>query len=334
MYSDPMPGENYENAAEREKARAEREAIANGENFNPNLSSEAAEGFSNLESEVPFAGDAPDGADIAMAAAELTVENPAAVAAGVAATEGINLVSDLAMEGMDGQSYGDMEEQSQKHDSGNAIEQKFDEQWDQGKTPDLDDIQESVERDYIDGAIEQSATNPDAAADLADAERNAGDQPDDEEQPASDQPHDIAEAAAAQAISAAALSEELADDIKAGDEEAIARMDEVTQRAAEATEAADKVAYATANNTDSDIETRMATDVAAQAQEKATEAIETVEAAKAEYDSMSDEEKEETKVAAEAAEQNGTTVEEEKAKIEEEEEEDDFKPDLSHGIFG
>ncbi|MBR5669479.1 hypothetical protein IKX12_00145 [Candidatus Saccharibacteria bacterium] len=60
MYSDPMPGENYENAAERERAAAERRAIDNGENFNPNLSEEAAEGFGNLGSEVPFAGeDAP-----------------------------------------------------------------------------------------------------------------------------------------------------------------------------------------------------------------------------------------------------------------------------------
>ena len=334
MYSDPMPGENYENAAEREKARAEREAIANGENFNPNLSEEAAEGFANLESEVPFAGDAPASTDIAMAAAELTVENPATVAAGVATAEGINLVSDLAMESVEGQSYDDMEEQNQKHDSDNAIGQKFDEQWDQGKTPDLDDIQESVERDYIDGAIEQSVANPDAAADLAEAERDASDHPDNEEQPAGDQPHDIAEAAAAQAISAAALSEELAEDIKTGDEDAIARMSEVTQRAAEATETASKVAYATANNSENDIEARMATDVAAQAQEKAMEAIDTIETAKAEYDSMSEEEKEETKIAAEAAKQNGTTVEEEKAKIEEEEEEDDFKPDLSRGIFG
>ena len=56
-YSDPMPGENFENAAEREKALAEKEAIKNGENFNPNISNEDAEKFNNLESEVPFAGD-------------------------------------------------------------------------------------------------------------------------------------------------------------------------------------------------------------------------------------------------------------------------------------
>ena len=60
MYSDPMPGENFENAAEREKALAEKEAIANGENFNPNITNEDAEAFSNLENEVPFAGDNPE----------------------------------------------------------------------------------------------------------------------------------------------------------------------------------------------------------------------------------------------------------------------------------
>lgn len=56
-YSDPMPGENFENSAEREKALAEQAAIKNGENFNPNISNEDAEKFNNLESEVPFAGD-------------------------------------------------------------------------------------------------------------------------------------------------------------------------------------------------------------------------------------------------------------------------------------
>ncbi len=59
LNTDPMPGENFENAAERKKAQAEKEAIVNGENFNPNLSEEAAEGYNNLENEVPFAGDNP-----------------------------------------------------------------------------------------------------------------------------------------------------------------------------------------------------------------------------------------------------------------------------------
>lgn len=329
MYSDPMPGENYENAAEREKARAEREAIANGENFNPNLSEEAAEGFSNLESEVPFAGD-----NVAMTAAELAVEGPAVTAADVAVGEGLNLAGDMLMSAGDGQTPSEMADgiSSEKHDSDNAIAQEFNEQWDQGKTPDLDDVQEQVERDYIDGAVEQSATNPDIQADLANTERNSNDTPNSEEAPLADQPHDIAEAAAIQSVSAAALSEELAEDIKAGDEEAIARIDEVTQRANEAIETAEKVNMATQENVSEDsIEARMATDVAAQAQEKAYEAIEAVESAKAEYDSMSDEEKEETKAAAEAAEQNGTTIEEEKAKAEEEKEDD--TPVLARGIF-
>ena len=54
--STPMPGEDLESAEAREKER-ERQAIANGENFNPNITNEDAEKFSNLGNEVPFAGD-------------------------------------------------------------------------------------------------------------------------------------------------------------------------------------------------------------------------------------------------------------------------------------
>ncbi len=335
MYSDPMPGEKLENAAEREKALAEKEAIANGENFNPNLSEEAAEGFSSLGDEVPFAG---ENADLALTAAEVAVEGPAAAAASVAVSEGLNLVGNMMLDSDESGSQTPSELAADaahdKHDSDNAIAQKFNEQWDANKTPDLNDVQEAVERDYIDGAIEQSATNANAQADLADAERNSGERPDSESEPVADQPHDIAEAAAIQAVSAAALSEEIADDIKAGDEEAIARIDEVEQRANEAMATAGKVNIATADNAVGTIETQMAIDVAKQAEDKALEAIANANAAKNEFDSMTDEEKAETKAAAEAAEQNGTTLEEEKAKIEEEKEEDNWSPDLSHGIFG
>lgn len=342
MYSDPMPGESYEDAESRERARREREAIANGENFNPNLSAEAAEGFANLENEVPFAGDAaPETADVAMTAAEVAMEGPAVAAADIAVNEGLNLVGDIMMNADETEHQTPSEyaaDVSKKHDSDNAISAKFNEQWDAGKTPDLDDVQEAVERDYIDGAIEQSATNPDAAADLANTNRNSGERPDAESEQVADQPHDIAEAAAIESVAAAALSEELAEDVKAGDEDAIARMDEVKQRAAEATETAQKVEFATTNNAEGDIEQRMATDVAMQAQEKAAEAISNVEEAKAEFDAMSEEEKAETIAAAEAADANGTTIEEEKAKAEEEKkdssEEDNWSPDLSRGIFG
>ena len=91
MYSDPMPGEEYENAEAREKARLEREAIANGENFNPNLTDEAAAGFENLGDDVPFAGDT----DVAMTAAEIAVEGPAVAATDVAVSEGLKLVGDI-----------------------------------------------------------------------------------------------------------------------------------------------------------------------------------------------------------------------------------------------
>ena len=77
--TDPMPGENFENAAEREKAQAEKEAIANGENFNPNISNEDAEKFNNLENEVPFAGDNPYGTE--------TYQGPETVVGNMVASE-------------------------------------------------------------------------------------------------------------------------------------------------------------------------------------------------------------------------------------------------------
>ena len=338
MYSDPMPGENYENA----EARREREAIANGENFNPNLSAEAAEGFANLESEVPFAGDAaPETADIAMTAAELAVEGPAVAAADVAVSEGLNLVGDIISDGTNDDTHTPSEMAaniSKKHDSDNAVAAEFNEQWDQGKAPDLDKVQESVERDYINGAIEQSATNPAATADIANTERNVNERPDNESAPVAEQPHDIAEVAAIQAISADALANSLAEDIKNGDADATVRIEEVEQRANEAIASADKISTATLQNTDNNLEARMATDVASEATDKALDAIETVQSAAAEYNSMTEEEKAETQAAAEAAEVNGTTIEEEKAKAKEEKdnnsEEDNWNPDLSRGIFG
>ena len=300
--STPMPGEDFEKIEAQEKARLEQEAIANGENFNPNLSEEAAAGFESLGDDVPFAGD--------------------------------TTITRFAQE---------------KHDSDNAISANFNEQWDQGKSPNLDDIQESVERNYIDGAIEQSATNPDTEADIADTERNINDNSDTDSEQLADQPHDISEAAAMKAISTSALAEDLAEDIKNGDEDAISRIEEVEMRASDAMATADKINTASFENSDNNIEAQMATNVATEAIEKAQEAIETVNDAKSEYDMMTDEEKAETKAAAEAAEQNGTTVEEEKAKAdffidneqpneyitaEPKDDEDDFVPDLSNGIFG
>lgn len=345
MYSDPMPGENYENAEAREKARREREAIANGENFNPNLSEEAAAGFESLGDDVPFAGDAatPETADYAMTAAELAAEGPAVAAADVAVSEGLNLVGNIMEDGIETEEPQTPSEMaadiSKKHDSDNAVAAKFNEQWDEGKVPDLDKVQEAVERDYIDGAIEQSATNPDAAADIANTERNVNERPDAESEPVADQPHDIAEAAAIQSVAASALAEDLAEDIKNGDEDAMARIEEVKARADEAIATADKIGIATLENSDDNLETRMATDIAEQATDKALEAIEIVENAESDFNAMTEEEKAETQAAAEAAEANGTTIEEEKAKAEEEkkennEDDSNWSPDLSRGIFG
>lgn len=79
--------ENYENLEAREKAKAEAEAIANGESFNPYIDSEKAAVFDSL-GDVPFAGDqpaaeAPAASDIALTAAEVAIEGPEAAAAGI-----------------------------------------------------------------------------------------------------------------------------------------------------------------------------------------------------------------------------------------------------------
>ena len=234
--STPMPGENLESAEAREKER-ERQAIANGENFNPNITNEDAEKFSNLGNEVPFAGD-------------------------------------------------------------NVIENTINADWAAGKTSDLKSVSEHIDQTYIDGTLENAATNPNIAADIAETNRNINDNPDDENAPAShsNQPHDISVAAATQAISADALSKDIENDIKAGDS---SRADEVIQRAQEAKATAEKIGTAISTSGANSVETQMATNIASQADEMAEQAIERVTQAQSEYDAMTAEEKEEAKAAAE-----------------------------------
>lgn len=234
--STPMPGENLESAEAREKER-EREAIANGENFNPNITNEDAEKFSNLGNEVPFAGD-------------------------------------------------------------NVIENTINADWAAGKTPDLESVSEHIDQNYIDGTLENAATNPNIAADIAETDRNINDDPDDENAPAShsNQPHDISVAAATQAISADALSKDIENDIKAGDS---SRADEAIQRAQEAIASAEKISTAVSTSGANSVEAQMAINIASQANEMAEQAIERVSQAQSEYDAMTTEEKEEAKAAAE-----------------------------------
>jgi len=232
--STPMPGENLESAEAREK---EREAIANDENFNPNITNEDAEKFSNLGNEVPFAGD-------------------------------------------------------------NVIENTINADWAAGKTPDLESVSEHIDQNYIDGTLENAATNPNIAADIAETDRNINDDPNDENIPTgpNNQPHDISIAAATQAISADALSKDIESDIKAGDS---SRADEVIQRAQEAIASAEKINTAVSTSGANSVETQMATNIANQAIEMAEQATERVTQAQSEYDAMTAEEKEEAKAAAE-----------------------------------
>ena len=323
MYSAPMPGENIENAEAREKARREAEAIANGENFNPNLSAEAANGFNSLAEEVPFAGDAPqnfDGTSVAMTAAEIATEGAASAAATVAVEQGLDLMSDI---------INDSEENSPtdniQHVSANPIGQEINQRWDAKQHMDLDNIQQSVEQNYRTGAIEDSALSSTTEADIANIDRNSNAEEDtDEGEKDSETLHNLAEATGTEAISVDALSEQVTEDIKAGKVDALEKISDIEQRAANAESLADKTETAVMQNGANSDEAIMASDVAAQAREKAQEAIQSVQQAKSEYDSMSEEEKEETRVAAEAAETNGTTLEEEKKKLENQEEEHEF----------
>ena len=213
-----------------------------------------------------------------------------------------------------------VEEQTQDQEkpipaeSGNALENELNQQWAEGHV-DINAAEQQVQSDFIEGAVEQSTTSENAEADMAAAEKSSTNTPDSEQPKDINQPREISNAAAMKAISADVLSDDITEKVKAGDEEAMAKIGEVEQRAAEAEALADKIGTTAENNATSEQEIQMASSVANQVHEMAQEAIENVNEAKAEYDSMSEEEKEETKEAAEAAEANGTDIETEKDNI-------------------
>ena len=270
----PMPGEFLdENQAEREKALAEKEAIANGENFNPNLSDEDAEAFSSLADEVPFAGD----------------------------------IQQQAKE--------QEERQEQTEGStGNALKDTLNTQWAAGSM-DIEAAKNTVESNYIDGAVEQSTEGLDAEADIAEASKDATSTPDAEQPKNDNQPREIVEAAAMKAVAADVLSKEVAKDIAASDTDSLSKAKEVEQRAAEAEALADKITSTATNNSSSEDERRMAEEARQQVYNMTEEARTTVNEAQDKLDSMSEEEIELAEEAAKRAEENGTDVETEKENL-------------------
>lgn len=267
----PMPGEFLdENQAERKKALAEKEAIANGENFNPNISDEDAEAFSSLADEVPFAG------DIQQQAKEQEERQ--------AQTEG---------------------------PTGNALKDTLNTQWAAGNM-DIEAAKNTVESNYIDGAVEQSTEGLDAEADIAEASKDATSTPDAEQPKNDNQPREIVEAAAMKAVATDVLSKEVAKDIAAGDTDSLSKAKEVEQRAAETEALADKITSTATSNSPSEDERRMAEEARQQIYNMTEEARATVNEAQDKLDSMSEEEIELAEEAAKRAEENGTDIETEK----------------------
>ena len=313
--------ENYENLEAREKAKAEAEAIANGESFNPYIDSEKAAVFDSL-GDVPFAGDqpaaeAPAASDIALTAAEVAIEGPEAAAAGIAVDAGLSLAGEM-LQGDGGQTPTDMAEGNEKHNSMNPISQEFDERWDNNQPIELDDIKTSVDNEFPEDAAKWAAANPDIEADIADANRNTLDgQSGDKAN--TDQLHDITEAATVKIVSSDALSEDLGAKIENGDTEATAQIATIEQQLQEAENLADKIDVATINNSETEddrIKSQLAADAAVQIHEKAAEIRDELEEKQNAFEIKSDEEKAISQAAVEAAEENGTTIEEEKAKAE------------------
>lgn len=213
-------------------------------------------------------------------------------------------------------------------DSGNALENELNQQWAKGNV-DIEAAEQQVQSDFIEGAVEQSTTSENAEADMAAAEKSSTNTPGSEQPKDINQPREISNAAAMKAIAADVSSKKV---IETGD---MTRIGEVEKYATEAETLADKIDTAAENNATSPQEVQMANSVANQVHEMAQKAIENVNEAKAEYDSMSEEEKEETKEAAEAAEANGTDIETEKQKIQKEKEEDEtnqYNPNIN-GFF-
>ena len=253
MYSDPMPGENYENAAEREKAAAERRAIDAGENFNPNLSKEAAEGFGNLGSEVPFAGeDAP-----------VEYGSEAGAAPDTPGSEGEETVV------------------------GKTIAAHFE----AGVEDNLKSTKLSIEENYADGATDQIFNNPAALGANTEAIKNANLDEDkeladgNEEVQPGEQPKAAAVAAGEMAIGLMAEAEKAAEDPTKFDQSKFERDREAAQKAV------DSLDIAIPNNANAK-EAEMGRGLQQQAQEMIDKAEDLAKDTAEKLDEMSDKEKE------------------------------------------
>ncbi len=219
------------------------------------------------------------------------------------------------------------ETSNKQYDTDNAVGQQFDSEWQKGSV-DLENIKDSTDANYIDGATEQAASDLSTKADIANTNRDVNN-PDFTD----NNPHDAAQATAIQAIAASKKAEEAAEKIKAGDEIAMGDISNIEQAAAEAVATAANIPSAIRNDDGSNAENQMAINTAEQAATMATDAINTVVEAKGEYESLTEEDKELTKQAAELAETNGSDVETELEKLKKEKEQEEA-PVLDEGMLG
>lgn len=212
-------------------------------------------------------------------------------------------------------------EKNEKKDEDNTIVQRFDQDWSAGKTPDPEQIAESVEQNYIEGAAEADSSNANVEADVADAKRDSANKQDAEGLTTSENPlYDTSLAATIKAVRVIAEVKKIKDKVAAGDPEAIAKISEIKGYATEAVDLANKISTTGDNNPEGQLQTKQATGIAALVGIAVHKYIKQLDDAKEQYDSLSEEDKEKIKQAAENAEINGTTLEEEKRRMDEAEE--------------
>lgn len=314
MYSDPMPGENYENAAEREKSEAERKAIENGESFNPY----SDDGFNSLEGEVPFAGEQEQGQE-----QEEDKDNL-------------------------GVSAGAQEDNPYSDTKNTVVGKTIAQDFENGIPTDLEARKNEVDANYLKDTTKEIFNDPAALGAAEHAINTASTNEEDaltsngNAVEKDSKPEDNAVVASEFAIGVDSVVDDFAEKAKTGDEAVMAEGGDIEAKLADTQRAIDSIDAAVDTNGDNQ-DAMLAMNLKAQAQEMKDAAEEKYEEAKSAYDSMDDEQLAEAQEAEKKAEENGTSFDEELKKLEETQkqlEEDEknmqanIQNDIAAGIFG
>ncbi|MBR5419472.1 hypothetical protein IK110_04485 [Candidatus Saccharibacteria bacterium] len=312
IYSDPMPGENFENA-ESEQAKAERDAIANGESFNPY----SDDGFASLGGEVPFSGE------------EDATEEPE-LTAGESADAGK----------MDDNEFSD----SEKTVVGKVISSDFK----NGVATDLEGLKSTIEGDYKTDTTKDILNDQAALGAAENAIANAGVNEEDARTDNGNavergsQPKDSASVAGELAIATDSMVDDFVEKAKTGNEDALTDSSKIEEDLIMTQRAIDSIDTAVATNGNEE-EAMLAMNLKEQAQKMKDDAEEQFNEAKDKLDSMDEEQLADAQEAEKKAEENGTSFDDELQKLEEtrkklEEEERNMQAniqnDISAGIFG